>query len=186
VTTFGYPFPLPSVHPTSPVVAIASTPRLGYWLLEADGTVLGFGDARTYGLAKPLPASDPAVAIASSRDGDGYVVLTAEGQLIGYGDARSVTATTPVAKGSTAVGLALMASGPLVLDSNGVVTGGTGGPSTALPLSAGAATAITATPDGDGYWVLTATGQVIAHGDAKAEGSGLQGATGTAVAIAAV
>jgi hypothetical protein len=36
----------------SPVVSLAPTPSgQGYWLAEADGTVLPFGDAKPYGAA---------------------------------------------------------------------------------------------------------------------------------------
>src|SRR5689334_22566020 len=63
------------------VVALAvpatSTPALqasdGYWLLDAEGVVYGFGAAAGFTETHPTPHARPAVAIAPTPTGRGYV-----------------------------------------------------------------------------------------------------------------
>jgi hypothetical protein len=72
-----------------PVTAAVRTPDGGgYWLLFANGVVVGFGDAGSFGNAYGQTSSgDPATAIFATSDGGGYWVVTANGAVFGYGDA---------------------------------------------------------------------------------------------------
>jgi hypothetical protein len=187
VTPFGDAPPLKDGHPGSPIVGIASTSTgLGYWLLERNGTVLSFGDAPTFAAAKPLPASDPAVAIAVAPNGTGYVVLAEHGQLFSYDASGSGHATAPLPAGSDAVGLAWLTGGLVVLTSNGEVLGGPSSTVKVLPASAGTAVSIVATPDLRGYWVLSSSGTVVAHGDAGSIPSGLSASSAAAASAVAI
>ncbi|HEV2362471.1 MAG TPA: hypothetical protein VGS21_12280 [Acidimicrobiales bacterium] len=75
---------------TNPVVGIAPTPDgKGYWEVTRNGTVAGYGDAKSYG---DLPGQhitvNNIVAIAPTADGHGYWLIGADGGEFTYGDAR--------------------------------------------------------------------------------------------------
>jgi hypothetical protein len=78
----------------------------GYWVLDGDGQVFGYGDAAQSG-APATTEVDPATAIFATADGNGYWVALASGAVFAFGDA-------PYAGG--------MAGRPL----NGTIIAGTG------------------------------------------------------------
>ena len=68
-----------------------TTTGLGYWLVQADGGVAAFGDARWYGslaASKVRPAA-PIIGIARTYDAKGYWLASASGQVYTFGDARN-------------------------------------------------------------------------------------------------
>lgn len=78
---------------------IAATPDgQGYWLVQTNGQVQAYGDAKAYG---SLPAKEasagPVVAIARTYNGSGYWLVNAEGHVFAFGDARSY-GSLPLAK----------------------------------------------------------------------------------------
>ncbi len=121
---------LTGAHPlAAPVVGIASTPNgNGYWLLEANGTVLSFGDAGDYGqLGQPANI----VGIASTADGRGYWLLGADGAVYGFGDASSYGSLNLGGQAAKAVSIVTAPNGTgySIILSNGQVVGFNGGPS---------------------------------------------------------
>jgi hypothetical protein len=66
----------------------------GYFLLQASGTVTGFGDAKYEG-SLTANSSDPPVAIAGLAD-TGYYVLERNGTLKAFGSAKAYTNETSV------------------------------------------------------------------------------------------
>ncbi|MDQ1500845.1 MAG: hypothetical protein QOI86_4185, partial [Actinomycetota bacterium] len=57
----------------------------GYWMLDADGAVYGFGNARPWGSAPVGPAS--AADLAPTPSGRGYWVVDDTGRVFAFGDA---------------------------------------------------------------------------------------------------
>ena len=71
-------------------VAIATTTDgLGYWLVQANGTVSAFGDAHSYGSLAPGKTSSaaPIVGIARTLVGRGYWLVNSVGNVYHFGDA---------------------------------------------------------------------------------------------------
>ncbi len=70
-------------------VAIAPTPTgNGYWILDENGGVFGFGDAHFHGSAVQGSRSSRLVDIAATPEGEGYWLLTETGGVARFGDAR--------------------------------------------------------------------------------------------------
>ncbi|HUY86550.1 MAG TPA: SGNH/GDSL hydrolase family protein, partial [Acidimicrobiales bacterium] len=148
---------------SSPVVALApSNADKGYWLATSSGSVFAYGGAKYYPPA-PLPGSGtspsvpngplrkksaPIVAMSATPDGHGYWLVGSDGSVYGFGDARYF---------SQAAG-----------SSGGSAPTGSGGGSAAGPTSGGAPiaglsapiVAMSATPDGHGYWLVGSDGSV--------------------------
>jgi hypothetical protein len=63
----------------------------GYWMLEANGTVQGFGDAGALAPAADSPAlssaQSPMTSFIPSADGQGYTMVDGSGQAFSFGDA---------------------------------------------------------------------------------------------------
>lgn len=77
--------------------SMCSHPTRGYWIVDADGTVYGFGDAADYDSTAfgtvPLAArsghdDNQSIAICSHPDGKGYWVLDRMGHVYPYGSAE--------------------------------------------------------------------------------------------------
>ncbi|HEV7525042.1 MAG TPA: phage tail tip lysozyme, partial [Acidimicrobiia bacterium] len=101
------------------------TPRSGYWMLGADGSVYPFGSASNSGSAPGF-----AVAITARPDGRGFWIVDAAGYVSHLGEAARDHGGRP-------------------------------------PLRAGeAVSTISATPSGNGYWLFTNLGRVFVYGDA--------------------
>jgi cell wall-associated NlpC family hydrolase len=193
-----------------PVVALAPTPDGGgYWLFAADGGVFCFGDASFYGSAGSLRLSRPVVGGAATADGHGYWLVTSGGGVFTFGDARYygsaggtrlaapivAMAATP---GGTGYWLAGAAGQVLAYGDAGVraaatpgtaQTGGASGPASGgtsggVP-SSGAVVGLAPTPDGQGYWLATSTGSVLAYGDAELPPTNSTPAGAEVVAVAA-
>jgi hypothetical protein len=77
----------------------------GYWLVSANGSVLPFGDAKSYAPAGTAPGDT--IGIAAPVDATGYYLLQGDGTVLSFGgapvagNARGV-ATSPVVAMATA------------------------------------------------------------------------------------
>ena len=83
--------------PSSPAVDLVPTLNAqGYWILQSNGTVSAFGNAKNYG--NPSNISQ-ATELVASVDHQGYDVITAQGQVYSFGDGPSLS----VPSGATSV-----------------------------------------------------------------------------------
>ena len=87
--------PSPSPDPPSPASSSAPSVQIvptlngqGYWILQSNGTVTPFGNAKSYG--QPSSATG-ATALVPSVDQQGYDVITSQGQAYAFGDAPSLS-----------------------------------------------------------------------------------------------
>ena len=72
------------------VVGSARTPNEhGYWLAFADGTIVAFGNARSYGSLAGQTLRAPIAAMTATTTGRGYRLVDAKGGVFAFGDARS-------------------------------------------------------------------------------------------------
>lgn len=147
----------------------------GYWLATANGTVFGFGDARSYGSIAAARRAH-AVAIVATGDAGGYWLACSNGNVFGFGDAKAYgsvntsTLWTPiVAMAATPHGLGywLAASGGRVFGYGDAHVYG----SPTAELRHDHIVAMAATPDGRGYWLAASDGRVFGYGDARLDGS---------------
>ncbi|MCP4958116.1 MAG: hypothetical protein GY925_02490 [Actinomycetia bacterium] len=145
----------------------------GYWMLDTDGTVYGFGDATNLG---DTTLSEP-VALVPTPTGGGYWVVAANGGVDGKGDALSVgqgvndfpdgQSVTSASATPSGEGLWLFTDGGVV-----VALGDAGffGDLSDIALD-GPIVASAATPTGNGYIMAASDGGVFAFGDAQFRGS---------------
>ena len=85
-----FPFGVPSYGdaPTASATHIEPTPGgTGYWILDANGTVYSFGDAKNLGSTGVNPG-EKAVSLSATPTGNGYWIFTDKGRAINFGDAR--------------------------------------------------------------------------------------------------
>jgi hypothetical protein len=174
------------------------TAETGYWLDEANGGVLTFGDAPFFGSAGDLQLAAPVVGMAATPGDAGYWLVAADGGVFSFGDAPYLGNTYSL--GLTGLGGARplaapvvgMAAAPggggywLVGADGGVFSFGDAPYLGSLPASGVSARAVALLPtaDGQGYLIVTATGQAYPFGDAVALGSaptGLDDVVGGAV-----
>lgn len=125
--------------------SMCAHPTRGYWVIEADGTVHGFGDAADYDSTAfgtvPLSAVHPdnkSIAMCAHPDGKGYWVLDLVGNVYAYGSATHY--------------------GEYLVPWPGASVWGEDGL---------AAWDITPTYTGNGYWVIYGDGNVRGFGDAS-------------------
>jgi hypothetical protein len=147
----------------------------GYWMLDAEGVVYGFGAARTFAETRPTNHARPAVALAPTPTGRGYVILWADGTLSSHGDADFGDVRVPLEAGERPTSLAVTPTGAgvWVFTSRGRVWtvgaatsfGSLGGPLNAEVLQG------VPTPTGLGYYLVASDGGVFAFGDAVYHGS---------------
>jgi len=125
-------------------------PGGGYQMVGADGGVFSFGNANDEGSLPgiPLTAPAPIVGIAESRDDGGYWMADANGDVYSFGDATFFGSIASAGMHRTApiVGIAATPVGPV----------GASGSSS---------------PNGLGYWLVGADGNVYAFGDATSYGN---------------
>src|SRR5205807_1986670 len=77
-----------------PTVGIARTPTgQGYWLVQDDGSVSAYGDARFFGSMGGQPLNEPVVGMAPTPSGQGYWLAAADGGIFNFGDARLLGST---------------------------------------------------------------------------------------------
>jgi hypothetical protein len=149
----------------APIVGIAPDPSgQGYWLVAADGGVFTFGNApylgNTYtigftGLSGSRPLAAPVVGLVPTPSGQGYWLVARDGGVFSFGDASFFGSTYSL--GLTG----LLGPNPL--------------PAPVVGMSA--------TPTGQGYWLVSRTGHVWAFGDAPTLGSASSEVTEPVVAL---
>ncbi|OLZ11709.1 glycosyl hydrolase family 18 protein [Sulfobacillus thermosulfidooxidans] len=85
----------PSTPPPSPAVQIVPTlDGQGYWILQSNGTVTAFGDAKNFG--EPSPNATGAEELLPSFDQQGYDIITTQGQVYSFGDGPSLSVPSNV------------------------------------------------------------------------------------------
>lgn len=156
-----------------PIVAITPTPNgNGYWMAAADGGVFTFGDARFFGSMGGAKLNAPVVDIKSTISGNGYWLLAADGGVFTFGDAPFFGSAASQIENSQAVAIA-----PTLTGNGYWVATGEGGSfgfvrnygdaiKGAIPQFGGAdqyVVDITASPAGNGYWVLYDGGYVYRY-----------------------
>ncbi|MGH3733147.1 MAG: hypothetical protein ACRDVC_07210 [Acidimicrobiales bacterium] len=175
----------------------------GYWILSSNGAVKAF-NAPSYGQTL-VPSGGwgqhpAAVAIAAAPDGAGYYVLRANGAVYGYGVKTHGSLAGTFHYGATAPVLAVAIAvdpstgGYWVATSTGGVAAfdapGDGTPS--IPVTTkydgNPVTSLAARPDGSGYYVLHANGDIDdvgapSHGSIATASSMPEGGFASALAI---
>jgi hypothetical protein len=168
-----YAFRTPAPTP----MKLAITPsRKGSWLVNGAGHVYVHGDAKWFGNAPPLRASEVVRGIAATPTGSGYWLATSRGRVLAFGAARffgdvhSITLNKPI------VDLAATPDGHgywMVASDGGVFGfgsarffGSTGSIRLSQPI-----VGFAPTRDGHGYWLGAADGGIFGFGDAKFRGS---------------
>ncbi|HEC09535.1 MAG TPA: hypothetical protein ENI86_08205, partial [Acidimicrobiales bacterium] len=160
-------------HPNQPV---------GYWLVEADGTVYAFGDAVNYGNAWLKPGLT-VVDIAATPTGCGYWTLRSDGLVQPFGDAPEIGSfdLNDLLPGERVASMSVTPTGTglwAFTDRGRVLTLGDATPKfaggisdlTGLSLGGPIIDSVT-TPSGNGYYMLGSDGGVFAFGDASYSGS---------------
>jgi hypothetical protein len=74
-------------HAGVPVGMARTRDGRGYWIVDSDGGVFSFGDARFFGSMGGRPLNQPVVGIAATPDGQGYYLAAADGGVFTFGDA---------------------------------------------------------------------------------------------------
>jgi hypothetical protein len=157
-------------HPLNqPVVGMAATADgKGYWLVAADGGIFSFGDAHFFGSMGGKPLVSSVTAITATHTGAGYWLVAADGGIFTFGDARYFGSMGGKPLNDPVVGMVASDDdgGYLMVGTDGgtfgfgdapffgTLGGGYGGNPADVPPIAG----ITATPGGQGYWMLEPDG----------------------------
>ena len=174
------------------VSAMVTQGGIGYWLIEADGTVsspnpsaggiFSFGSAEAVtGQLASVVLSGPAVAVAGSPAGAGLWLADAGGQVVALGGAPSygslriadvqgpivAMSPTPDGKGYYLAG----ANGWVYPFGDAVYRGSLGGLTLGSASFPAPIVAMAVTPDGRGYYLAGANGSVYTFGDAVYRGS---------------
>jgi hypothetical protein len=159
----------------SDTYAAASADCQGMDLVSATGAVAVSGTAKSFG------SSDrgSTVGFALTPDRQGYYLVSKQGVVQAFGDAKNRGSSTT----SPAIGIGVDATtgGYWVAHANGAVSG-FDAPSTTS--SRAPAAAFTSIPNGEGYYLVSSTGQVAAYGHAQLFGSITVPAGQTVAAIA--
>jgi hypothetical protein len=151
----------------APVVGTAMSPSVGgYWLVTANGDVVGLGSAPTFGSLAGRHLASPVVGMAAAPDGRGYWLVSADGGVFGFGDARYWGAEAGHALSAPVVGIApspdgggywlASADGEVFGFGDAYVLGSMSGQHLAAPI-VGIATDVAT----GGYWLLGADGGVF-------------------------
>jgi beta-lactamase class A/ribosomal protein L24E len=142
------------------IVGIAATPDgEGYWLVGANGGVLGFGDAHYYGSTGGKPRRSRVTGIAATPDGGGYWLVGSDGTVLSFGDAHYYGSTGGKALHAPIVAMAPTVDGRgywLVASDGAVLSFGDAhffGSGAGKPL-AQPVVAASAAPEGGGYWLV--------------------------------
>ena len=160
-----------------PVTAIAATADGGgYWIADARGVVMSFGDAAFDGSMAGLPLSAPVMAISPTPDGGGYWLVASDGGIFSFGDAQFYGSTGSLRLNKPVVGMAATPDGAgywLVASDGGIFSFGDAqfyGSTGSLRLNK-PVVGMAATPDGAGYWLVASDGGIFSFGDAQFYGS---------------
>jgi hypothetical protein len=152
-------------------VAVTNTGD-GYWIVQSDGTVTPFGDAKAAGNV----LATNVVGIAPTNSGHGYWLATTEGNVLTFGDAVShgSLAFQALSRPIRAIAATTTGKGYWMIASDGGVFsfgdakfyGSTGNIRLNQPV-----VGIAPTPSGRGYWLVASDGGIFSYGDAKFYGS---------------
>lgn len=132
--------------PTSTVPATSPGHRggHGYWLVGQHGQVYSFGLGRS-ATSPHVPASTTVAAIAPTPDDKGYWLVSTTGQVFSAGDAHFYGDLSGLAAGVPGAGATRQLANPVI----GIVP----------------------SPDGRGYLLVGANGEVLTFGDAQSAGT---------------
>jgi hypothetical protein len=160
------------------VVAAAAAPHLDrFWEVAANGLVMAFNGAVSYG--SPTSLSAPIVAAGATVTGNGYWLISSDGTVHAFGDAGHFAPVT-LSSSSPIVSMTVDPSGEgywlVAADGTIYPEGNTHNYGTIEGVTI---TTIAATPNGKGYWLGSSSGKVYAFGDAGSFG----GITSAIVAI---
>ena len=139
----------------------------GYWLVDANGSVVPRGDARHLGDAVGLDLNAPIVDIAATPSGEGYWLLGSDGGVYSFGDARFAGSVADLQLDRPAIALVPTATGDgywIVAKDGGVFALGDApflGSASGMTLDGSIRHAAT---DGSGYWLLGSDGGVFSFG----------------------
>jgi hypothetical protein len=176
-TTFTSSPAPPSSTPTNPATAPRGGGRNGYWVVDADGRVFGFGDAGSFGDAHPAPGTE-AVDLEPTPSGNGYWVVDSGGGIQAFGDAilqpARGGAALPAGERATSLSATPGGTGYWVFTNKGrVLTYGDAvsyGDLAKVALNGPVLDSIV-TPSGRGYYMVASDGGIFAFGDAVFYGS---------------
>ena len=184
-----------SMHLQRPVVGITPTAdRGGYWLVASDGGIFAFGDAGFYGSIpgeRPEPGRlGPAAQPQCAHRRHGALLRRRRDTSWWHPTAASSPSGTPGSRGPAQASAAVRAlPSPSCPTPPATATGSSRAPAPSIrsatllnygaPGTQGSAiTSAVATPDGRGYWILDAAGQVFPFGDAAGLGGLPAGSAG--------
>ena len=148
-----------------------------YWLVGANGSVLGFGGAPKLGSlpGNHVQASN-ILGLVGAADGQGYWMVARDGKVFGFGSAHVYGSLAGKVMKSPVVGMAPTADGKgywLTAANGGVFAfgsahfyGSLGAKKMKSPV-----VGISSTATGKGYWLTAANGGVFTFGDAHFYGS---------------
>jgi hypothetical protein len=142
--------------PSTPSPAAAP----GYDVLGSDGGVFTFGSAVFHGSVPGLGVRARTVLMALTPDAGGYWVLGSDGGVFTFGDARYFGSTGAVRLNRPVQSMAATADGHgywLLAADGGVFTFGDARFLGSPPSTTATFVAISASPRGDGYWLLGST-----------------------------
>ncbi|MGH9035037.1 MAG: peptidoglycan recognition protein family protein, partial [Acidimicrobiia bacterium] len=171
-----YPM-LPDVRQqVAKTVVLAHATTLGYWATTADGRVLPYGEARSYGSLAGVALNAPVVGMAPTPSGKGYWLLGGDGGVFSFGDAGYFGSTGDIKLNQPVVGMAATPSGKgywFVASDGGIFSygdarfyGSTGAVKLNQPI-----VGMAATPSGEGYYLVASDGGIFTFGDARFSGS---------------
>ena len=153
-----------------PVVGLAATPHGGgYWMVNAVGSVMTFGDATFFGSMAGHPLNSPINHIVPAPDGGGYWLVAADGGIFTFGDAHFFGSMGGSHLNAPVVDLAPTPSGQgywLVASDGGIFSfgdaqfhGSMGGHPLNRPV-----VGISPDPSTGGYWLVASDGGIFAFG----------------------
>ena len=179
-----------SIHPATPVVAIADASSTGYLLATSSGDVYPFGTATSYGTTTGLHLNEPVVSVASVNGG--YYLAASDGGVFAFGSARfeGSLVSRGIHPSSPVVAItATSTDGYLLSTANGQVyafgSAVDHGNTTALRLD-GPIVGMASIGGGSGYVMAGSDGGVFAFGSLPFRGSLVSEAIKPATPVTAV
>ncbi len=173
-----FPTPVPVLGLCQRNAVTKAGPKSGYWMLETDGDLYGFGDATSFCSTDLKSFGSTAVGFDRSSDGTRMWVLDSLGKVHVRGAATGFGDAGPLAAGDRVASLSATPSGNgywIFTDFGQVIARGDAQHFGDLPglgiKPVGAVVASAPTPSGNGYYMLGADGGVFAFGDAQFSGS---------------
>ncbi|MGH8990324.1 MAG: hypothetical protein ACRDZ7_02215 [Acidimicrobiia bacterium] len=169
------PFEVPAL-PEIP--DFAGVVRTGYWMLDGDGNVYGFGTAGMLGSPVKDLGNTHAADLEPTPSGNGYWVVDRRGRVFSYGDAvhqgNADRATFDKDEKVTSMSATPSGRGYWIFTTRGrVLAHGDAvhhGDLSAVKLNGPVLDSIP-TPTGDGYYMVASDGGIFTFGDAKFYGS---------------